>query len=282
MTKVTDGPDNLERQQIEDLKKEYAAKEVAESKFPTEIIDLPSKGLLYPEGHPLSSGKIEMKYMTAKEEDILTSSNLLKQGLVIDKLLQSLIVTPIDYNDLVLGDKNAVMIAARVLGYGKEYKVNVKCEHCDEKNDCTIDLTEIPNISLDESIVTAGENIFNFNLPVSKRAVQFQIMTHRLESAIEEELKGLRKITNKTGISRDLTTRLKHLIVSVDGDTNKQVIRNFVDNELFAQDSRALREYIAKIQPDVDLRFDFACSECSENNDDISIPINIDFFWPGV
>ena len=66
---------------------------MAENKFPTEVIDLPSEGKLYPEGHPCLNGKIEIKYMTAKEEDILTSQNLIKKGVVIDRLLNSLIIT---------------------------------------------------------------------------------------------------------------------------------------------------------------------------------------------
>ena len=90
-------------------------------KFPTEVIDLPSKGVLYPKDNPLSSGKIEMKYMTAREEDILTNQNYIKNGTVIDELLKALIVSKINYNDLITGDKNAIMLAARVLGYGKDY-----------------------------------------------------------------------------------------------------------------------------------------------------------------
>ena len=115
-------------------------------KFPTEMVDLPSKGLLYPEGHALSSGQVEMKYMTAKEEDILTNQNYIKQGVVIDKLLQSLIVTKFDFDDLLIGDKNAIMIAARVLGYGKDYSFNY------ENEEITVDLAELPTIDLDESI----------------------------------------------------------------------------------------------------------------------------------
>jgi hypothetical protein len=113
---------------------------MAEFKLPTEMVELPSKGLLYPEGHPLAEGKIEMKYMTAKEEDILTNQNYIRQGIVIDKLLQSLIVTKFDYNDLLIGDKDAIMMAARVLGYGKDYKFTYLGE------EITVDLTIILNL----------------------------------------------------------------------------------------------------------------------------------------
>ena len=118
-----------------------------ELKFPTEIIDLPSKGLVYPEGHPLRDGRVEMKYMTAKEEDILSSQSLIKKGIVLDRLFQSLIIgngegAPFDYDDLVVGDKNAVMVAARVLGYGKDYDVEINIPQLDEPHRETVDLTQ--------------------------------------------------------------------------------------------------------------------------------------------
>ena len=121
-------------------------------KFPTEVVDLPSKGLLYPEGHPLSKGTIEMKYMTAKEEDILTSQNLIKKGVVIDQLLKSLIVTKVGLDELLIGDKNAVMLAARILGYGKTYSVDTTCPNCGTvEKDCEYDLTLFEHKPIDES-----------------------------------------------------------------------------------------------------------------------------------
>ena len=97
---------------------------MAEYKFPTEMVELPSKGYFYSEGHPLSSGRVEIKYMTAREEDILTSQNLIKQGTVIDKLLEALVVDKsIKMDDMLIGDKNAIMVAARILGYGKNYDI---------------------------------------------------------------------------------------------------------------------------------------------------------------
>jgi hypothetical protein len=292
MTQVTDdlpGKQDLTPEEIEaqsqavkqQLQQEYAAKEVKESKFPTEVIDLPSKGLLYPEGHPLANGQIEMKYMTAKEEDILTSQNLIKKGVVIDKLLQSLIVTPVDYNDLLLGDKNAIMIAARVLGYGKDYPVEVTCEHCKEKNKINVDLTEVEDSNFDETNITPHQNIFKYTLPQANRTIEYSVLTHRTERLIADELNAMKKVTAKSGVNKEVTTRLKHLIVSVDGNTDKGYIRNFVDNELFAMDSRALRTEVQDKMPDVDLNFGFVCTECQETNESVKIPINVNFFWPG-
>jgi hypothetical protein len=240
---------------------------MAEFKLPTETIELPSKGLLYPSDNPLSSGTIEMKYMTAKEEDILTNQSYIQNGTVLDKLLQSLIVTKISYDDLLIGDKNAIMIAARILGYGKDYKFIYRGE------EETVDLTQIENAPLHEEIQKATSNEFAFTLPGSGNVVTFKLLTHSDEKKIEQETKGLAKINKNS--STTITTRLKHQILSINGETEKPKIREFVDNYLLAQDSRALRERIKELSPDVDLTF------FPENGDNrVDIPIGISFFWP--
>ena len=148
------------------------------TQFPAEEVTLPSKGLLYPEDSPLRSGIIEMKYMTAREEDILTNVNLIENGTVIDKLLESLIVTPINYNELLTGDKDAILIAARVLGYGKDYTFEYRGE------EVTVDLTSVKDKQLDKSIVKNGKNEFNFTLPTSKKEITFKFLTHGDEGFI--------------------------------------------------------------------------------------------------
>ena len=239
--------------------------------FPTEEVTLPSKGLIYPPENPLSKGSIEMKYMTAKEEDILTNDSYIKNGTVIDKLLQALIVTPIDYNDLIIGDKNAVMIAARVLGYGKDYSFTMD----DEEH--TVDLTEVSDKELqEEHLFEKGKNEFSFTLPTIKKDITFKILTHGDEKKVENEVKGLKKIDKKS--SAEYSTRLKHMILSVDGDYERKTVRQFVDNQLLARDSRALREYIKEIQPDVDLTFDL--ENAAGDVKGVRIPIGITFFWP--
>ena len=235
--------------------------------LPTETIELPSKGLLYPEGHPLSNGTIEVKYMTAKEEDILTNQNYIQNGTVLDKLLKSLIITEFDYNDLVIGDKNAVMIAARILGYGAEYKF-----HYNGVEE-TVDLSEIDNRPLDESLYIKGQNEFSFKLPTSDNTITFKFLTHGDEVKINRELEGLKKL--KKDESPELTTRLKYMITSINGDSEIKMIREFIDQAFLARDARAFREYIQKIQPDVDLTFFPSTSTKS-----ISLPIGINFFWP--
>jgi len=244
--------------------------EQTKQQFPTEEVTLPSKGLLYPKESPLSKGVIEMKYMTAREEDILTNQNYIENGTVIDKLMQSLIVTPIDYNDLLVGDKNAILVAARILGYGKDYNFTYNGEEIE------VDLTQIEDKPLDESLLKEGKNEFSFTLPTSKTEINFKFLTHKDEKAIDAELKGIKKL-NKNA-SAEMSTRIKYLITAVNGDYEKKTIRDFVDNQLLAIDSRALRNYITEIQPDTNLTFNYE----ARNGDfvDIDIPININFFWP--
>ena len=244
--------------------------EKQKQQFPAEEVTLPSKGLLYPEDSPLRKGIIEMKYMTAREEDILTNPNLIENGTVIAKLLESLIVTPINYNELLTGDKDAILITARVLGYGNEYSFEYRGE------DITIDLNDISDKVLDESLVIEGKNEFSFTLPISKKDITFKFLTHGDEMAIQKELKGVKKI-NKNA-SKDLSTRMKYIIISIDGDYEKKTIREYVDSEFLARDARELRNYIKKIQPSVDLSFDY--EDRRGNITTIDIPVGINFFWP--
>jgi hypothetical protein len=238
-------------------------------KLPTETIELPSKGLLYSEESGLKSGKIEMKYMTAKEEDILTNQSYIKNGTVLDKVMKSLIVSKINYEDLLIGDKNAIMVAARILGYGSEYTFDYNGESY------TVDLSQIENKELNEELFSNGANEFTFTLPKSKNTLTFKLLTHKDEQNISRELEGLKKI-NKDA-SPELSTRLKYMITSVEGRRETKDIRDFVDNYLLAQDSRALREYAKEIQPDVDLTF-FP----DGSSDRVSIPIGVKFFWPDI
>ena len=240
---------------------------MAEFKFPTEEVELPSKGLLYPEGHPLKSGKIEIKYMTAKEEDILSNQSYIQKGVVLDKLLESVIINKeIKLNDLFIGDKNAVLIATRILGYGKKYSFNYN----GKKED--VDLTELNNKPFDESFIVDGKNEFSFTLPHSNTLITFKILNGHDEAKIESELKGLRKLQGDN--IPELTTRLKHIITSVNGEEDKKTIREFVDGYLLARDSRALREHLNQVQPDVDMTI------ILDGGEEVSVPLGLNFFWP--
>jgi hypothetical protein len=247
---------------------------MAELKLPTEVVTLPSKGLLYPKESPLAKGEIEMKYMTAKEEDILTNSNFIRQGTVIDKLLQSLIVTPFNYDDLLIGDKNAILIAARILGYGSEYQFKYT-DGRGKELDATVDLSKLEEKKIDESLFKKG-NDFTFDLPKSGNTVTFKLLTHGDEKKIDAEIKGLTKV-NPNG-SFDVTTRLKYIITSINGDRELKSIRDFVDGFLLAPDARALREYYNSIQPDIEMKF--IPEDESYTGEGITVPISLNFFWP--
>jgi hypothetical protein len=244
---------------------------MAEFNFPTEVVDLPSKGYFYIDGHPLSSGKVEVKYMTAKEEDILTSQNLIKQGIVIDKLLQSLIVDKtININDLLIGDKNAIMVAARVLGYGKDYEFTYDGE------EQTVDLSKLEPNDLDFSKHIKGENQFSFDLPSSKRPITFKLLNGHDEKDIEGELKALKKISKDN--SSELTTRLKKMLLSVDGKSEIGYLNNFVDNEFLSRDSLAFRTYLSSVTPDINMTATIQDEDGEEQV--VVIPITLRFFWP--
>jgi|TARA_R110001606_G_C15385111_1_gene650888 hypothetical protein len=244
-----------------------------ESKFklPTESVELPSKGLLYPKDSPLTDGTIEMKYMTAREEDILTNQNYIRNGTVIDRLLKSLIVTEgFNYNELLIGDKNAVMLAARVLAYGKDYEITY------QDKQYTVDLSKLETKKVDEKLYEKGENNFSFTLPHTDNSVTFKLLTHGDEKQIEREIEGLKRL-NKEG-SFDVTTRLKYMITSINGLSEKKDIREFVDNFLLAKDARELRRRYIAVQPDVE--FKFIHTDEIGREEEVPLAIGLDFFWP--
>lgn len=249
----------------------YKVMEEKKQLFPVEEVTLPSKGLVYPLDNPLSKGSVEMKYMTAKEEDILTNESYIKKGTVVDKLLQSLIVSPINYNDLVAGDKNALLIAARVLGYGKDYTFELNGETHN------IDLTELEDKEIKkEALIKPNHNELSFTLPVLKKEITFKFLTHSDEKKIDDEIKSRKKLKQERG---ELTTRLKYMIQSVEGDYERKTVRDFVDNQLLARDSRALREYLKSVGPDVVMTFDYE-NEDGEMKRGVTVPLNINFLWP--
>ena len=247
---------------------------MAELKLPTEKVTLHSKGLLYQKESPLSKGEIEMKYMTAREEDILTNANYIRQGVVIDKLLQSLIVTPINYDELLVGDKNAILVAARVLGYGKDY--SFKYNQNGQEIEAVVDLSQLNEKQLDETLLKKGINEFSFSLPKSGNVVTFKLLTHGDEKKIDAEIKGLQKINPNA--TTDVTTRLKHIITSINGDRDQKSIREFVDNYLLAVEARALREYYTRVSPDIELKY--FPEDSDYTGEGITVPVSVNFFWP--
>lgn len=244
--------------------------------LPTETIELPSQGKIYDLANPLSSGTVEMKYMTAREEDILTNINLLKQGLAVEKMLQSLIKSPIQYEDLLLGDRNSLLIAARILAYGSDYSFQYTDSENDSKEVINVDLQTLKPKEVDTSIYK-NKNEFSFELPASKNVITFKLLTVGDEKKIDQEIKGFKKATNLQ--AGELTTRLKHQILSVNGDYEQKSVRDFVDNYMLAKDSNALRSYVTTITPDIDLTVSFTLSSGREITE--SLPLTVEFFFPG-
>jgi len=243
--------------------------------FPTHVLDLPSKGLVYPQDNPLSSGQIEIKYMTAKEEDILSSQNLIKKGIVIDKLFESIIVDKsINVDDIIIGDKNAIILATRVLGYGPDYSIQGFSQVKNETIKTKVDLSEVKTKDVDFSIFS-NKNEFDFETPIGKKKIKVKILTHGDEKSIDKDLQALEKLNSDT--ASDITTRLRYIITSVEGDSDLSTINSFV-NSLLARDSRALREYVRSITPDMDMNFTYT----HEDGEEELLPINlgVGFFWP--
>jgi hypothetical protein len=255
-----------------------AASQKQEVKYPTEVVPLPTKGWFYPDGHILSSGEIEIKQMTAKEEDILANQELIKKGKVLDKLLDSLVVNKeIKTADILIPDKNAIFVAIRRLAYGDDYPVVITCPQCNAQNKVKINLAELNSKPFNFDEYPKGQNSFAFKTP-SGIELTYKLLCQTDESNIEVELAQLKRLSKDS--SSDLTTRLKFLITSVNGNSDKAAIRKFVDSPAFsAKDSLALRKHMREHNPDIDMSFDFKCNECTyERRSDV--PIGASFLWP--
>jgi len=243
--------------------------------FPTEVLDLPSKGKLYPKDNPLSSGRITIKYMTAKEEDILSSANLIKKGIVLDKLFESVIVDDVNINDILVGDKNAIILATRLLGYGADYNISFYSSKLGKSVDATVDLSQVSIKEVDYSSFN-NKNEFEFVTPSTKNKLVFKLLTHGDEALIEKDILALEKMSKDT--SFEITTRLRYMIKSVDGNEDIGYIAKFINNSFLARDSKAFRDYVKKISPDMNMTFTYT----HENGETEVAPIamGVGFFWP--
>lgn len=246
---------------------------MAEYNFPTETIDLPSQGKLYASDSPLASGKIDVKYMTAKEEDILTSTNLIAKGTVVDKLMESLIVTKgIKPDDLFIGDLNAVMVASRILAYGKDYPIELTCGDCGHKFTHTVDLSTLEMVSPEQASVN-GE--YELVLPTGVN-ITFKLLTRGDERAVRAEVDALKKVNGS--IEGDTAVRLKYMLTSVNGNRDRKVVREFAD-AMIIRDIRALREQVKKVSPDVNFDLNVTCQQCDIDMK-VRMPFGPTFLWP--
>lgn len=245
---------------------------------PVDTVKLPSKGLLYGPEHPLcGQAVVDIKCMTAKEEDLLTSRALIKNGTVFSKLIQSCLLNKsVDPESLLVGDRNALLVQIRVTGYGAEYAVRISCPECGEEFDNEFNLSRLPIKDLSVEPIQPGVNAFKFALPVTKKEVIFKLLTGADEKLISQEEEGQKKLGRT--VESSVTTRLFHSILSIGDVSDRQKLRYMVQN-LPARDSKKLREYINSIQPDLDMSQEAVCVHCGERSV-VDVPLARNFLWP--
>lgn len=252
-------------------------------------IDLPSEGYFYPEDHPLSKGTVEVRHMTAADEDILTDEQLIQKGEVMDRLLENVIVEEgIDLDDVLNGDIGGIMLATRIMAYGPQYAFETDCPVCGEKNQKTADLTEIQSKEIPFGEFEPHQTEFEMTLPATEADVRFGLLTRGDVQHIDTEINRVKRNAgkrNKDGkrkagkqVSTNMTTRLRYLLEEVNGERDIKEIRSFVD-QMPARDSLALRKEVGRINPDLNLEYEFVCDFCA-HMEEIDIPLDETFFFP--
>lgn len=246
--------------------------------IPSELVPLPSNGLVYPQDSSLhGKDSVEIRPMTAREEDILTSRALLKKGTVLTELIKSCLVDKaVNPLDLVAGDRNALMVAIRITGYGADYSTEMECNECSTKSQQVFNLSELPVKRLEVQPVVEGENLFEFLLPYTKKKVRFKFTTGR----DEEEMSTIQEKQKKLGLKTDsaVTMALQNAIVSIDGIEDRLKISNFVKN-MPARDSLALRNFIRENEPGITMKQEVTCPACG-HSEEVNMPLGVNFLWP--
>lgn len=247
--------------------------------IPFETVPIPSKGIIYsPDTDLYCLESIQIKAMTAKEEDILASQALIKEGSVITNLIRSCVVNKsIDPANMISGDRNALMVSIRITGYGPEYPYTYECLNCGHKNNLVARLDELPIKRLKISPIEQGKNEFEFMLPVTKKKVTFKFLTE-LEDKDRLAASKFMASKFKSKVQNSVTSFLEWSILSVDGITDKNKIKHFVMN-MPAYDSKSLRKFITSNEPGMDMRHSFSCANCEQENE-VYFPITSEFFWP--
>jgi hypothetical protein len=245
---------------------------------PRDFVMLPSKGVIYPIDSPLHGlEEIEVRHLTAQDEDVLTSRSLLRSGKALDAVLNNVILNKsVKADKMISGDKNAILTFLRITGYGPEYLVQIDCPSCGADVKHEFDLSTLSMRFLDVPPIADGENKFEYTLP-SGTQIHFKFLTTEEENAINEQLEKAKKMTNSP-FDSNVTTRLKHQLVAINGDDSPSTINQFVD-VMSVRDSRAFRKYFDEIEPDVIMKQDFNCAHCGHRGE-VEIPITVGFFWP--
>lgn len=246
--------------------------------IPIDLVPLPSNGLTYPKDSSLYGQEVvQIKAMTAKEEDILTSRALIKRGTVVSALIKSCLTDKsINVRTMLAGDRNALLVALRVTGYGSEYIVEVDCPECSERSKQEFNLTELPIKRLEIHPLIPGENVFEFKLPMTKATVKFKFLT----GADEEDMTVVNSRRKKAGFKQDnlVTQKLQYSIIAVGEHSDPAKVQSFISN-MPARDSLELRRYIDKHEPGIEMKQFMECPSCSEQSE-VTIPLGASFFWP--
>lgn len=247
---------------------------------PTETVSLPSKGLVYPVESSLhQKDNVDVRCMTARDEDILTSRALIKKGTAMSTLISSCLMDKsIDPDELLVGDRNAILVALRVSGYGAKYEVRVECPECSHAFDHEFNLGNLPLRNLGAEPVSPGQNLFRYELEMMKKTVEFRLMTGAAERELTLNAERKKKAVGPGGVEDNITSRLAAQIVSIGGETDRAQIARLV-RDMPAGDSRDLRTYIAQIEPLVEMIGEIDCPACSERSE-VEMPIGAEFFWP--
>lgn len=250
---------------------------------PTEIVELPSGGRHYPDGHPLSGvDTVEIRYMTAKDEDILTSKTLLNKGVALDRFLNDILIDKsIEINSLLVGDKNAILLASRITGYGSLYETKVQCPSCGSASDYTFNLNfcsiddSFEVSELEDNVKSVGTGVFSTTLPTTGLEVKFKLL-----SGYDQEL-----LTSRIKTSKDIqkhestvTSLFKTIIVSINDSTDSHAMWDFID-KMPARDSKYLRNLYESVSPDIDMKQTFVCEHCGAESR-LEVPLSAEFFWP--
>lgn len=264
---------NADRIQKHDVMKEDFGWEV-----PTELVPVPSAGLLYsPDSLLYNKKTLKIKAMTAREEDYLASPALIKEGTALDHVIKSCLLENIDIDEMILGDKNAILTSIRITGYGADYDVKVRCNSCSAFNEVRVNLTDLKIKRLEITPHTEGSNLFLYKLPVTGKEVLFKFNTIKNEKEKQRHVENLEKsnLLNSVG---QVTMFLEYAIHSIGGITDRNKIKHFILN-MPARDAKSLRNYIIKNEPGIEMKDNFKCKNCNSHNH-FDIPINSNFFWP--
>ncbi len=248
---------------------------------PTEMVDLPSKGKGYPANHPLHNKEtVEIKFMTAKEEDILASQSLIKKGIVIERFIESILLDKnIKPKDMLTGDRNAVIIAARISGYGSDYETKVNCPSCQKSSKFEFDLNDQKihqtEVSEDLNLTHTEDGLFQTLMPFSKFKIKFKLLKGEDEMYLAKLMNNKRKGKLQESV---LTDQMKRLIVEIEGHSDRNIVNKYVDN-MPTLDSRHLRVCYKLANPDVKVANQFTCPSCGFE-EGMEVPFGADFFWP--